>query len=86
MAQVTTPPLPGGMTVPPLAGWEVILAVVALVVAVAVVSLLILAAGAAESGRSEWQAWLDSRSSRDRDPATDAYDRAADRVRSEPGG
>ncbi|SNR24876.1 hypothetical protein [Blastococcus mobilis] len=84
MTQATSPPLPGSMTVPPLAGWEVILAVVALLVAVAVVSLVVLAAGAAENGRSEWQAWLDARSSRHSDP--DACDRSAELVRPEPGG
>ncbi len=73
------------MTVPPLAGWEGILAVVALLVAVAVVSLVILAAGAAENGRPEWQAWLDARSSSHRDPATDTHDRSAELVRPEPG-
>jgi hypothetical protein len=55
------------MTVPPLFGWEVILTVVALVVAVAVVFLLVLAAGPADTDRSEWQAWLDARSGRSPD-------------------
>ena len=73
------------MTVPPLAGWEVILTVVALVIAVAVVSLVILAAGAAENGRAEWQAWLDARSSRQGDPATDPDGRSTQPVRPEPG-
>jgi hypothetical protein len=85
MAQVTTPPLPGSMTVPPLDGWEDILTVVALLVAVAVVLLVIAAAGVAENGRSEWQAWLDVRSSRHPDPPTDPSDRSAELVRPEPG-
>jgi hypothetical protein len=65
------------MTVPPLFGWEVILTVVALLVAVAVVFLLVLAAGLADNDRSDWQAYLEARSSRSTDPATGPADRSA---------
>jgi hypothetical protein len=59
------------MTVPLLLGWESILTVVVIVVALAVVYLVIMTAGVAEDGRSEWQAFLDARSSRHQDPAPD---------------
>lgn len=71
MAPVPTPPLPGSMTVPPLFGWETILAVLALLVAVAVVFFLVAAAGRGVDSRSEWQAWLDARSSEPQDLATE---------------
>ncbi len=71
MAHVSSPPAPGGMTVPLLFGWEHILAVLLVLVAVAVVFLVIGATGAGGNERSEWQAWLDARSVRRRDPATD---------------
>src|SRR5690349_13075943 len=57
-----TTQLPGGMTVPLLYGWEYILAGVLLAVAIGVGALVALAAGRARSRRSDWQAWLDSRS------------------------
>jgi hypothetical protein len=85
MAPVTTPPLPGSMTVPPLFGWENILIVVAIAVAVALVFLVVGATGGAANGRSEWQAWLDARSSRHQDAATDADDRSAEPAVPEPG-
>jgi hypothetical protein len=47
---------------------------VVLVLAVAIAALLLLAAGRAASGRSEWQAWLDGRSSRREDPLPDPCD------------
>jgi hypothetical protein len=62
------------MTVPPLHGWEDIVTAVALVIAVAVAALLLLAAGRAGSGRSEWQAWLDGRSTGREDPVADPDD------------
>jgi hypothetical protein len=68
MAPATTPPPPGSMTVPPLFGWEGILTVVAILLIVAVGYLVILASRTSKDGRSEWQAFLDARSSR---PATD---------------
>jgi hypothetical protein len=51
------------MTVPPLFGWDDVLLVLALVVLAAVVAFAALAAGRARSGRSEFRAWLDGRSS-----------------------
>jgi hypothetical protein len=68
MAPATTPPPPGSMTVPPLFGWEGILTVVAILLIVAVGYLVILASRTSKDSRSEWQAFLDARSSR---PATD---------------
>jgi len=62
MTPVPTPPPPGSMTVPPLFGWEHIAIVVALVVIAGVVGLVLLGAGRAQSGRSDWEAWLDGRS------------------------
>lgn len=50
------------MTVPPLFGWEQLLAVLVLVVLVAVAALVLLASGRATDERTEWRAWLDSRS------------------------
>lgn len=62
MTPGTPPPLPGSMTVPPLYGWEnIVLVLVVLVVAAVAVGVL-LSIGKAETGRSEWQAWLDGRS------------------------
>ena len=62
MTPGTPPPLPGSMTVPPLYGWEnIVLLLVVLVVAAVAVGVL-LSLGKAETGRSEWQAWLDGRS------------------------
>jgi hypothetical protein len=52
------------MTVPPLFGWETIVAVLVLLIVVAVVFFVASAAGRAPSGRSEFQAWLDARSTR----------------------
>ena len=88
MATVPTPPAPGSMTVPPLFGWEHILTVLVLLIAVAVAYLGVAASRAGTSGRSEWQAWLDARSSRRRDAAdgpTDPYDRSADPAGPGPG-
>ncbi|MCW2743074.1 MAG: hypothetical protein JWR45_3496 [Blastococcus sp.] len=72
------------MTVPPLFGWEGILIVLAIVVVVAVGYLVILAAGVAEDGRPEWQAWLDARSGRHEDHGPDPDELAAVPVRPEP--
>lgn len=58
------------MTVPPLFGWEVILTVLVLLVALAVAFFLASAAGTAADDRSDWQAWLDARSSRRRYPTS----------------
>jgi hypothetical protein len=63
MAHETNPPAPGSLTVPPLFGWEGIATVVVLVVAVAVVFLVVAVTRAGADQRSEWQAWLDARSS-----------------------
>jgi hypothetical protein len=72
------------MTVPPLFGWEAILAVLTILVAVAVTFLVMGATGAGADERSEWQAWLDARSSRRPVPATDPDDRPAELASSEP--
>ena len=64
MAPAPTPQMPGNLTVPVLFGWENLATVVVLVVVTAVVFVVILAAASTGSGRSEWQAWLDARSSR----------------------
>ena len=61
-------PVPGNMTVPPLHGWVEIVALLGAVIAVAVAFLVIAAGWSAFSGRSEWQGWLDARSSRPEDP------------------
>jgi hypothetical protein len=68
MAHETNPPAPGSLTVPPLFGWEGIATVVVLVVALAVVFLVVAVTRAGADQRSEWQAWLDARSSGRRDP------------------
>jgi len=65
------------MTVPPLFGWEAILTVLVVVVAVAVAFLLIGSARADGTERSEWQAWLDARSSRRGHPVPDPDERSA---------
>jgi hypothetical protein len=69
MTPVPTPPPPGSMTVPPLFGWDDVLLVLALVVLAAVVAFAALAAGKARAGRTEWQAWLDGRSTPAREDA-----------------
>jgi hypothetical protein len=50
------------MTVSFLHGWQGVLTLVVVLVVLGVAFLLIWAAAAAGSERSEWQAWLDSRS------------------------
>ncbi|MFP5370741.1 MAG: hypothetical protein ACLGI3_08340 [Actinomycetes bacterium] len=62
MTPGTPPPLPGSMTVPPLHGWENIVVVLVVLVVVAVAVGVLLSLGRAQTGRSEWQAWLDGRS------------------------
>jgi hypothetical protein len=59
------------MTVPPWSGWEEILTALVLVVAVAVAAVVVLVVARAATERSEWQAWLDGRSARRRNPAAD---------------
>jgi hypothetical protein len=73
MTSVLTAPEPGNMTVPPLFGWQVIGTALALLVVLAVVVFLYLMTGRAPSGRSEWRAFLDGRSSR-LDPAGEPLD------------
>jgi hypothetical protein len=64
-------PVPGNLTVPPLFGWWEILVLLVVVLVVAVIAFLFLGAGPAASERSEWQAFLDGRSSRrERDEGT----------------
>jgi hypothetical protein len=75
MAHEINPPAPGSLTVPPLFGWEGIATVVVLVVAVAVVFLVVAVTRAGADQRSEWQAWLDARSSARRDPGPGPDDR-----------
>ena len=72
------------MTVPPLFGWEGIVTVVAIMVAVGVCYLLVLASRTSSDSRSEWQAFLDARSSRHDGPATDPGDSSGGQVRPEP--
>lgn len=71
------------MTVPPLSGWEHVLIVLLLLIAVTVAYLVVAASTAHRSGRPEWQAELDARSSRRRDAATGPpapHDRSAEPV------
>ena len=75
MPPAPTTPVPGNMTVPPLFGWWEILVLLMIVVAVAAVAFMFLGTGPAASGRSEWQAFLDGRSSRP-EPETSPYDAA----------
>ena len=77
MAPVPTPPPPGNMTVSFLFGWQDIATVVGLLVVVAAAALVVGMAWAGASGRSEWQAWLDARSSSRPDAAADPQDRSA---------
>ena len=84
MTPATTPPAPGSMTVPPLSGWEDIVILLALLMAVAVAFLVLAATRRGARGRSEWQAWLDARSSGRHDLATDPD--AAELVRPESSG
>jgi hypothetical protein len=74
MASVPSPRLPGSMTVPPLYGWEDILTVLTVLVVVAVVFFLAAAAGRSVDDRAEWQASLDARSGRRRNPEPDPPD------------
>jgi hypothetical protein len=55
---------PGSMTVPPLFGWEHIVAVLALMALVGAAFLLHSTVRGSVHGRSDWQSWLDARSSR----------------------
>jgi hypothetical protein len=71
MTPAPTAPLPGSMTVPPLFGWEHILIALVLVVGAGLVGLVLLAVGRAGSERTEWQAFLDSRSVRRGDQSAD---------------
>ena len=64
MAPAPIPPPPGSMTVPPLFGWEEIATLLVLLLVVAVAFFVASAAGRSQSGRTEFQAWLDGRSAR----------------------
>jgi hypothetical protein len=75
MTPALTAPEPGNMTVPPLFGWQVIGTGLVLLVVLAIVVFLYLMTGRAASGRSEWQAFLEGRSSR-LDPAAEPADLA----------
>jgi hypothetical protein len=70
MTPTPTPPPPGSMTVPPVFGWEDIATVLVVVLVLAAVAFLALAAGRAGTARSDWQAWLDARSSTTTDLGT----------------
>lgn len=59
------------MTVPFLFGWGDILTVLVLLIVVVAVFLAVASAGRASSCRSEWEAWLDGRSSRGTGAAED---------------
>ena len=50
------------MTVPPWFGWGEVALVVVLAVVVGLAAFVALAAGRGNSGRAEWQQWLDGRS------------------------
>jgi len=65
------------MTVPVLFGWETVVTIVVIVMAVGVAFLLISAARTSGGGRSEWQAYLESRSKKDPGPVTDHEDAPA---------
>ena len=77
MTPATTAPAPGSMTVPFLFGWEVVLVGLVLVVVVAVAFIAFGALRAGRGDRTEWQAWLEARSSTRPDLATDGNDRSA---------
>ena len=62
MPAVPTPLPPGSMTVPLWFGWGEVALVVVLAVLLGVAAFVALAAGRAASGRSEFEAWLESRS------------------------
>jgi len=66
------------MTVPPLFGWQFLLFLLLVMVVVAVAFFVITASGTATSERSDWQRFLDARSSRPRDSAREPDDGAAD--------
>ncbi|MGZ4565451.1 MAG: hypothetical protein ACXVXR_01290 [Blastococcus sp.] len=74
MAPATTSPPPGSFTVPPLFGWEHILTALLVGIVLAVAFVVFAAAGSNMSERREWQAFLDNRSHRIGDPATDPGD------------
>jgi hypothetical protein len=77
MAPDTNPAELGRMTVPPLFGWEGIVTVLVVVIALAVLFAVAASAGRGSSQRSEWQAWLDARSSRPGAPPAGPGDRSA---------
>ena len=83
MAPVTTPRLPGSMTVPPLFGWENIFIVLVLLIAVAVAFFVASAIGTGSDHKSEWQAGLDARSRERFDLGADPVE-GAGHVPSEP--
>ena len=56
-----------GMTVPLLFGWEQIMTVLTVVVVVAVLFVVVRSTWADRTERSEWQSWLEGRSSRHQD-------------------
>ncbi|WP_139228825.1 hypothetical protein [Blastococcus tunisiensis] len=64
-----TPPPPGSLTVPPLSGWQGIAVVLGLLVVLGITFLVVAAARSGSTERSEWQAWLDARSTRGQAPA-----------------
>ena len=63
MADVPIPPPPGSLTVPLWFGWGEVGLVLLLVLVVGLAAFAALAAGRGGSGRSEFDAWLDGRSS-----------------------
>jgi hypothetical protein len=62
MTPAMAAPEPGNMTVPPMFGWGNIAILLTLAVMVAGAAFLLMAAGRADSGRSEFEAWLAGRS------------------------
>jgi hypothetical protein len=66
------------MSVPPLFGWQFLLFLLLVVIVVAVAFFVVTATGSASSERSDWERFLDARSRRPRDRATDPDDRAGE--------
>jgi hypothetical protein len=64
------------MSVPPLFGWQFLLFLLVVLVIVAVAFFVITATGSATSERSDFERFLDARSSRPQDRAADPDDRS----------
>lgn len=71
---------PGRMTVPPLFGWEHIVLVLAVVAVVGLAYLLNSVARGSAQERSDWQSWLEARSSRPGVPVDEVREPAAEPI------